>query len=221
MGLDSFTLQSEIDSTLEPRALQSGMDLAVPPSRHSSQPSAQETPRGRNSGERSEQGRQNGLHGASQDASSSSVLSSFVSTLLPCDTEAGPPSYTRHRLSLARDPTPEHRNGTSQGEAGAGVMGFDQREATAHSSDSEDTGSDSSYSRVVLSHRQSTNSDTLRDSYNPEQQKIQKQLAEPAMTSWIRKLSDINVDLHRHMLSIPPIGAWQNTPWTHTRRLLL
>lgn len=217
MGLDSFTLQSEIDPTLEPRVLQSGMDLVAPPSRHSSQPSAQETPRGRNSGERSEQGHQNGVHDASQDISSSSILSSFVSTLLPCDTEARPPSYTRHRLSLAREPTPEHRNGTSQGEAGVSVMNFDQRESTTHSSDSEDTGSDSSYSRVALSRRQSTNSDTLRGSYNPEQQKIQKQLPEPAMTSWIRKLSDINVDLHRHMLSIPPIGTWQNTSWAHTR----
>jgi len=45
-------------------------------------------------------------------------------------------------------------------------------------------------------------------SYDMEQQ-VSKLNADP--DTLIRKLSDINVDLHRHLRSMPPVGVWQNT----------
>ncbi|KND88287.1 hypothetical protein TOPH_07099 [Tolypocladium ophioglossoides CBS 100239] len=205
LGLNSPSLESEIGHPLEEPYLQSSGDLGAMQSGHCGQTFAQEPPP-RRSVEQSEQEQQSELHGASQG---SYMISPFISTLLPCYSEA-PSNHPRRRLSLARNITPENLHRHSQDEATAHIMGFDQQEETALTTGSEDTGTDSGYGQAVSS--QPSTSSNIQGSYNTWQ-KTTKQAVEPVMTSWIRKLSDINVELHQHMLSIPPIGVGQST-WT-------
>lgn len=201
LDLDFSSLQSEIGPPLEARDLQSGMDLGSLQSHHSGQPFSQEPPRGGNVG-RAEQSE---LHGASQD---SYVLSSSESTLLPSYSEATS-NHSRRRLSLARNSTPKNLNSQSQDEANAQLVNFDQQEGTALNTDSEDNGTDSGYGQSSSSRPQSAPSE-LQNSHSTGQQTA-KPIVNPVVTSWIRKLSDINVELHQHMLSIPPIEVEQST----------
>lgn len=93
-------------------------------------------------------------------------------------------------------------------------MSFDQRTGTAITTDSEDTGSDSSYGQAASNRRQSIRSN-IQGSCNKGQQ-TSRPIVDPVLTSWIRKLSDINMELHQHMLSILPIEVGQFT-WANTK----
>ncbi|KAL8721661.1 MAG: hypothetical protein Q9225_001710 [Loekoesia sp. 1 TL-2023] len=209
LGLEFSSLQSEVGPPSEARDLQSGADLDTTQTRQSSQPFAQEPPRGL-SIVRSEQEHQSELHSPSQG---SYFLSSSASTLLPPFSEA-PSNHSRDRLSLGRNMTPKSLNCQPQDEANARFMNFDQQEGTALNTDSENTGTDSGYGQSVSSRPQSTRSD-IQGSYNTGQQTT-KSTVDPVMTSWIRKVSDINMELHQHMLSVPPIEVGQNT-WINTK----
>ena len=206
LGLEFYSLQPET-GPLEARNLQSDMDLGTTQSPHSN---PDQPPRDRSVVQRPEQEHQSELHGASQDSYS---LSSSASTLLsPCP--EAPAKRPRHQLSLARNVTQRSLYCQSQEEANAHVMNFDQDEGPSLITDSEGTGPDSGYGKSASSRPQSTRSD-IQGSYNMGQ-KTTNPIVDTVVTSWIRDLSDINVELHQHILSIPSPEVEQS-PWTSTK----
>lgn len=206
LAQDSSSLESEIGQPLEDRYWQSGEELGAIQTSHSGQTFSQESRS--HSVERSEQEQRSELHDASH---ASYLLSPFTSTLLPRYSEAPSKCALGRRLSFTRNITPENSRRQSQDDARAHILSFNQQEASAFVTGSDDTGTDLAYAQVVSSRRQSIASN-IHGSCNTSQQTKQPVL-ESSKTSWIRKLSDINLELHQHMLSIPPIGARQSA-WT-------
>ncbi|KAI9040678.1 Zn(II)2Cys6 domain-containing transcription factor fumR [Aspergillus affinis] len=200
LGLDFASPQSEMGNPLEARDLQSGMDLGPIQNHPQSQPFPPE-PRSCMGG-RLEPEHQHELHAASQ----SSYLQPSTSTLL---SYAKPPTaHSQHRLSLTRTVAPKDKNGPPH-EANE-LMNFDHEDGTALNSSGEDTTEDSGCGQSVSS-RPYSNSSGTQSSYS---QQTSKQTGD--MTSWVRKLSDINVELHQHMLAIPSVDV-EHSPWTNSK----
>lgn len=209
LGLEFSSLQPEIGIPAEARNSNCDMDADTTQSHHSSQPFAPDSPGGRSGG----QSERKGESELNRTPQGPHVLSSSASPLLVSYSKA-PSSHSRSRLSLARDMAPKSLSCQPQKKANVHLMSFDQQEVTALSTDSEDTGTDSGYGKSVSSRPRSSRSQ-LRRSHHAVCQST-KPIADPVMTSWIRNLSNINVELHQHMLSIPPIATEQSTPTNTT-----
>ncbi|KAA8651167.1 hypothetical protein EYZ11_007036 [Aspergillus tanneri] len=210
LGLDFGSPQGEIGPPLEARNLQPAMDPGTMQSHHSSQPLALEAHRGRSDG-RSEHEHQTELHRTSQG---SYILSASTSTLVPPYSQASS-THSSRRLSLARNMIPKSLNcQEAQDEGNARLIDFDYQGGTALNTDREDTGADSGYGPSVTSRSQPTHCET-QESYNMGQQTTNP-IVDPVMTSWIRKLSDMNLELHQHKFSIPSTEIEQSM-WTNTK----
>ncbi|KAI4270952.1 MAG: hypothetical protein L6R38_006974 [Xanthoria sp. 2 TBL-2021] len=209
LDLDLSSLQPEIGRPFEAPDLQPGMDLATMQSHYSSQPFSQEPPQAHVG--RSEQDHwaeiPSGFHNTFQG---SHMLPSSVSTLLPPYSEA-PSNNSRYRSSLPRNMTPKSLDRQSQDEIDAQLTAFDQQQGTAPNTDSENSGTDSYRGQLESRLPQSTHY-TIQSSYNTEQQTTNP-IVDPVLASWIRKLSNFSVELHLHMLSIPPVEVEPST-WT-------
>ncbi|KAE8149045.1 hypothetical protein BDV25DRAFT_168087 [Aspergillus avenaceus] len=192
---------TDLDLGLDFASPQSGMDLVPIQNHPESQPFPPE-PRSRMGG-RFEPDHQSELHTASQ---SSYLQPSSTSTLLPYSEPAT--TRSQHRLCLARTVAPKTINVPSQ-EAN-NLMDFDHQDGTALNSGSEDTAADSGYGQSVSS-RPHSNSSATQSSHS-------QQTSKPTgdMTSWVRKLSDINVELHQHMLAIPSVDV-EHSPLTNSK----
>ncbi|KAI4252052.1 MAG: hypothetical protein L6R42_008131, partial [Xanthoria sp. 1 TBL-2021] len=99
----------------------------------------------------------------------------------------------------------------SQDEVDAQLTAFDQQEGTAPNTGSENIGTDSCHGQLESRRPQSTHY-TFQSTYNTEQQNTNPTV-DPVLASWIRKLSNFSVELHLHMLSIPPVEVQPST-WT-------
>ncbi|KAA8647923.1 uncharacterized protein ATNIH1004_006625 [Aspergillus tanneri] len=110
-----------------------------------------------------------------------------------------PLNQPRHRLSLARNSTPK----SLSGETNTQLIGLEYQEGTTPNAGSENTGSG-------CGHQPQASHCDVRDACNmgltPK-----NSIGDPAMTSWICKLSDINMQLHQHKLSIAAIEVEQVT----------
>ncbi|PLB52461.1 hypothetical protein P170DRAFT_434230 [Aspergillus steynii IBT 23096] len=203
LGLDFASPQSEMGNPLEARDLQSSMDLGPIQNHPPSQPFPLELRSGM--GGRFEPEQQNEVHAAPQ---SSYIQPSAASAVLPCSRPAT--THSQHRLSLTRTVAPKHItiNGSSQ--ELNDLMDFDHEGGTALNTGSEDTTADSGYGHSVSS-RPHSNSSGTQSSYPPHTSK-----SAGDMTSWVRKLSDINVELHQHMLAIPSVDV-EHSPWTNCK----
>lgn len=89
-------------------------------------------------------------------------------------------------------------------------MDFVHEDGTALNSGSEDTTADSGYGQSV-SRRLHSNSSGIQSS---DSRNTSKEAGD--MTSWVRKLSDINVELHQHMLALPSVDV-EHSPWINSK----
>ncbi|GFF37972.1 hypothetical protein IFM51744_03643 [Aspergillus udagawae] len=129
-----------------------------------------------------------------------------------------PSTYHRHRLSQTRNTSPQHANQQGQDDM---MVDFDQAGENLKGADGKSSRPDSGYGNEL------SPSDLLRSPYgdapdpdselrgNPSDQEEPSNPIPDAlhsnMTSWIRRLSDTNVQLHQHMQSIPIVATGQRT----------
>ena len=202
LGLDSSSLQSEA-GPLEASYLLADTEHATVQSRQpnqaythdSSQSSSIEPPQQESQG------------GPQSSSRGSTALSSFISTLLPYNAE-GLSNHSTQRLPLARTTVPDSRNQQSENRpTTAHGTSLYRRESATFPSDSEDIGTSSSYDQAASNHSRSASSGSQIVSDRSHQDT--ELSANPVMASWVRQLSDINVELHQDMLSIPPVEVGQ------------
>ena len=207
LDLDLSAFRSDIGHPFDAHDLESGMDLATMPCHYSSQLFAREQPQVRMG--QSEQEHPAGLRSAFHSTSQGSHMSpSSASKFLPPHREA-PSNHSRCRSSLGMNMTPKSQDGQSQDENNA-LTAFDQQEGgTALNPDTENSGTDPCHKQLVSTRPPSAHCD-VQSPYNREQQ-ITKPIVDPVLASWIRKLSNFSVELHLHMLSIPPVQAQSNS----------
>ncbi|RYP14462.1 hypothetical protein DL765_006352 [Monosporascus sp. GIB2] len=212
LGLDPSSLQAEIHPALAARYAPAGAELRGR-SRRASQRSYLEASSRQRTAEQAVQTRWNDV--LSKDNSDDlydfsappMMLSSFHTT------------YPRHRISLGRNMSPQYTHQQGQDEM---MMNFDQAGGSSKSFDGKDPGTDSGYGNdLSLSDLLQSPERDAQDS-GSELQGHHQDLEEPAnpnsdmhhsnMASWIRKLSDTNVQLHQHMHSIPVVETGQRAP---------
>ncbi|ORY71788.1 uncharacterized protein BCR38DRAFT_382710 [Pseudomassariella vexata] len=219
LGLNFPSLQSELGPPPGTRDFQPNMDIYTMQSHKSGQSFAQAPPQSRSGGQR-EQENHTDLPGASQG---SYRLTSPTFNMLPLYSEE-PSAPSKQPLSLPRNITPQSLTYQSQETANPHLMDFDQLEGDTLNIDSERSGSDFGY-RPTASRRPQSIHGEFQSSYNDrpyndrpynDRQQTTNLAVEPTVKSWIRKLSDINVELHQHMLSIPCIEAERGI-WTDTK----
>ncbi|PKX89977.1 Zn(II)2Cys6 domain-containing transcription factor fumR [Aspergillus novofumigatus IBT 16806] len=129
-----------------------------------------------------------------------------------------PTTYHRHRGSLSRNMSPQQAHQPGQDDM---MVDFDQTGGNSKGSDGKELRPDSGYGNEL------SPSDLLRSPYgdapdsdselrgNPQDQEEPSnpfpEVRRSNMTSWIRRLSDTNLQLHQHMQSIPVVGTGQRT----------
>ncbi|KAL8891709.1 MAG: hypothetical protein Q9192_005708 [Flavoplaca navasiana] len=107
--------------------------------------------------------------------------------------------------------TPKSQDGQSQHENNA-LTSFDQQEGgTALDPGTENSGTGPCHKQLVSTRPPSAHYDI--QSLCKREQQITKPIVDPVLASWIRKLSNFSVELHLHMLSIPPVQV-QSKSWT-------
>jgi hypothetical protein len=180
---------SETNPASEPHALESGVQLDAIQENHSRRQYNQESAR-TGTAERHQQQRRNELHDAPQRLSTMS----FASTMLPPYSE--PPSYTNRPLSPVTSRNSASLNNQSRTDSSAHMIDLDQQEGFALTPISGNPDCNSGHGG------------DFQGSYNM-QQRASNLDTDP--DTFIRKLSNINVDLHRHLRSMPPVEVQQNT----------
>ncbi|RDL31034.1 uncharacterized protein BP5553_09823 [Venustampulla echinocandica] len=222
LGLESSSLQANIDPSLTAGYVHTGADLGAH-NRHTSQ--QQNTPaesRPRTADQPEQAHRSEPLNGEASEGLNE--FTSFSPTMLPYY----PPNYSRHRISLARNMSPP-QDANQQGQYET-MMDFIQQDGNANTTDGTDTRTDHGYSHGISSssllqsiggNTQSSSSGTLSglgqlDQHQEETSNPNAEIHPPAVTSWIRRLSDMNMQLHQHMVSIPLVGTGQGGQGTNS-----
>ncbi|KAH1290094.1 hypothetical protein KXX30_006310 [Aspergillus fumigatus] len=207
MGMDPSSLQVDIHPAL---TAPYGPEGSV----HTSQPSGPQAPSHLRTAEQAGQTRWS-------DAPNLDTSDELYDFSLPATMRSSfPATYHRHRASLARNmsPQPAHQQGRDDI-----MVDFDQAEGNPRESDGKDSRADSGYGNEL------SPSDLLRSPYGDapdsdselqprgnsqdqgEQSNSILDTRHQNMTSWIRRLSDTNVQLHQHMQSIPLVGTGKKT----------
>jgi hypothetical protein len=210
LGLDSSSLQADTQPTLTARYGPRGESL------HANQQSYPQAPSHLRTGEQAVQTSWNGV--PSQHTSNDMCDFSLSTTVH----SSFPSTYSRHRVSLGRNMSPQNAHHTHQQPQDDMMPEFDEAGGNPKGSDGKDSGTDSGYGNEL------SPSDLLQSPYDDDAQNPGPQLrgnqqeedepSDPAsethqsnMTSWIRMLSDTNVQLHQHMQSIPVVETGQRS----------
>ncbi|GIJ91112.1 hypothetical protein Asppvi_010077 [Aspergillus pseudoviridinutans] len=205
LELDTSSLQADIHPALRAPYGAAG-------SLHASQPSCPQPPSHLRNAEQGGQTRWS-------DAPSHEPSDDLYDFSLPATMRSSFPStYNRHRPSLTRNMSPQRANQQAQDDM---MVDFDQAGENLKEADGKASRPDSGYGNEL------SPSDLLRSPYgdapdpDSELQGNPQDQEEPSnsipeehhsnLTSWIRRLSDTNVQLHQHMQSIPLVGTGQRT----------
>lgn len=202
LDLDLSSLQSEIGHPFDAH-FQPDMDFATMPSHYSMEPFDQEQSQAR----MGQNEKQNPVELASASHSTSHqgsrMLPSSKTDMMPSYSEALS-NHSRCQSSLGKTMTPKSLENQSRDEINAHPTVFDQQEmGTALSTYCENGGTDSRHGQITSRRPRSIQCD-IQSSYNRGKQTT-KPIVDPVLASWIRKLSNLSVELHLHMLSIPPV----------------
>jgi hypothetical protein len=220
LGLDSSSLQADIHPALAAPYGPAGAESRAH-SLHASQPSCPQAPSHLKAAEQAVQTRWSGV--PNQDTSDDLCDFSLPATMH----SSFPSAYHRHRVSLARNMSAQLAHQQGQDDM---MVDFFQAGGNSKSSDGKDSRTVSRYDNEL------SPSDLLRSPYGDTQdseselrgnQQDQEEPSNPIsdvhhsnMTSWIRSLSDTNVQLHQHMHSIPVVGTGQRAQGSGSRNSL-
>ncbi|KAL8780318.1 MAG: hypothetical protein Q9213_006516 [Squamulea squamosa] len=210
LDLDISSLQPEISHPFDAHGLQAGMDHADIPSHYPGLPFAPE--QSQICMGRSEQEHRGELPSVFPSTSQGSqMFPSSASTLLPSYLETAS-NHPRRRSTFGRNTNPKSPDCQSQDKSDAHLIAFDQQEqGTALITESKNSGPDPSHGQLGFRRPRSLPCG-VQGSYSRGQQ-ITKPLVDPVLASWILKLSNFRVELHLHMLSIPPVEV-ESITWT-------
>ena len=204
LNLDLSSLQPDIGHSFDAHDLQGGMSLATLSSQYPSQFSAQEESQVHR--DQAEDGRRDESSCASpNNPQGSHMLRSSDSTSLS-PYAAGSSNHSTSQSSIIRNMTPKSLDFQYQDRSNAHTNAFDDRdEVTGPTIDKRKIGAKSCQQQMVSGQPHSTLQNT--QSSNGEEQRISKPCVDPLLASWICNLSNLRVELHLHMLSVPPVEA--------------
>lgn len=189
LGLNFSSLQSEFGTRFEAQDLPPGMDSDTI---QYAQPTASSSSHGRtNSVEHREQEHPDDLYAAP----SFSMLPSYSEELL-AHSSRDVSSTLRSRAMRGLS------NQNQQPDTTSHLLNLDQLNGHGLNGNGEHSAV-SGYGRSAF-HRTRSFHGEFQPSYDAEPQST-RQNGDSSMMSWIRKLSDINVELHQHILTIPPL----------------